>query len=91
MALVEIVNNGRDRIAFDVPIYAADGTQARDKQGKLQAKQYILGSSLDADAGDDGPKPRLRIDERIWDSLKDKPVFRGLLKDGKIGVYDVRR
>lgn len=91
MAQVEIVNNFRDRISFDVPVYGADGEQARDAQKKLKVVSYILGSSLDANAGDDVPKPRLRLDERLWDTLKDKPTFRGLLSEGRISVYNVRK
>lgn len=90
MALVEIVNNERDRKTFPVPIHAPDGTQARDAKGKLMEKLYTLGSTLDANAGEGVAKPRLRIDERLWDTLKDRPVFRGWLQAGNISVYNVR-
>lgn len=94
MAQVEIVNNERDTKTFTVPVHAPDGTPARDARGKLVEKAYTLGSRLDANAGEDVPKPRLRIDERLWEAIKASKagkVFDGWIRAGAISVYDVRR
>ena len=90
MALVEIRNNERDRKIIPIPVLGPDGKQARDAKGKLVESEIVLGSTLDAAAGEGVPKPVIRMDEKTWDGLSRSRTIAGWTRDGNISVFNVR-
>lgn len=90
MALVEIRNNERDRKIIPIPVLGPDGKQARDAKGKLVESEIVLGSTLDAAAGEGVPKPVIRMDEKTWDGLSRSRTIAGWMRDGNISVFNVR-
>lgn len=85
---VRIINNGRDRKFFDLPLLDEDGTQKRTPGKRLMFERITLGSRDDEGVADTA-QPEIVLDGKKWDQLAKQKGVKGLVDARQILVYPV--